>query len=868
MAAPGSEWPSGDRVSPEVQRLFEEAAALPDGQRPEYLASQTADAAIHREVLSLLAHDSEAEQFFAGAVDAAASSLERQLDFTPGTRIGAYAITRMLGRGGMGAVYLAERADGAFEQTVAIKVILSANPAEFLLERFQHERQILARLSHPNIARLLDGGEARGVPYFVLEYVRGEEIDRYYGRLRLNLHARLRLFLQVCGAVQYAHENLVVHRDLKPGNILVAEDGNPKLLDFGIAKVLDPAHSGAAHSTRALTPEYASPEQVRGDPITTASDVYSLGAVLYALVTGGPPRVVASLSPLEAARAITEQPAPPAAGVPADIAAILAKALHIDRLRRYHSAGELALDIQRFLDGKPVTAVADSVSYRASRFLRRHWIGALATAAILLALVGGGSVALWQARRAERRFAEVRQLSNRFLFEFEGAIHHVPGATKARQLVIKTAQEYLDRLAAEAGRDRQLIHELADAYKKLADVQGSTVQGNTGDTKAALASYRKALALRDSIDDRQATNVKVRIAYLENLTDLSRLEQQAGDAARALPLAGKAVAAAREWMKTSARDPDFLSMAASSYAGLARAQSEKGDDASALATAKASLRLRQAALDLRPGDLEYVHDVAVGYFSVGSFEKAAGHGAEAAAAYQMSTSLLQKLADADPADGGLQRSLMVASWNWAASTLDMLQQEKKADFAGPVLPLFERVYATANRLLSQDPANALALNDAAGIAVGYGSALEQAGRPAESLAVLMPVIERQKKRVEASPNDRTVSYSLALLHQWAADSHRDRGDLSQALQNRRAAGEVLDRLVAAAPSVVKFQHQKAENLRETGELLAARREYPAARECFSKGLEIAERLPPGPSLLDASELIAKLRTSTARIAGK
>jgi len=856
-------------LSPEVQRLFEGAAAIAADRRSAYLESQTGDAAIRREVLSLLAHDAVAEPFFAGAVDAAAKSLERELDFTPGTRIGAYAITGMLGRGGMGAVYLADRADGSFEQTVAIKVILSANPAEFLLERFQRERQILARLRHPNIARLLDGGEARpGVPYFVLEYVPGEEIDRYCDRRQLNLEARLLLFLQVCGAVQYAHENLVVHRDLKPGNILVGEDGIPKLLDFGIAKVLDPAHTVATHSTRALTPEYASPEQVRGDPITTASDVYALGAVLYTLLTGGPPHVVGSLSPLEAARAIAEQPAPPAAGVPADVAAILAKALHIDRSRRYHSANELAADIQRFLDLKPVTAIPDSASYRAARFVRRHWIGVTATAAIIVALLAGGGVALLQARRAERRFAEVRHLSNRFLFEFEGAIHHLAGATKARQLVVKTAQEYLDRLASEAGRDPTLQRELADAYQKLGDVQGSTGQGNTGDVKAAIASIRRAMALRESLGDRHSTDNKIRVAYLINLSHLAQLEQQTGEASEAIPLAQRAVDASRDWMQTGARHADFLGAAVASYAALARAQSEKGKHEMAVANAKEALRLQQRVLELKPGDNGTLELVAKEYFNVGAFEKAWGHAAEAVASFSTATSLLQKASAADPADAPLQRTLLVASWQWAESTLDLLRQQQKKDFAGPVLPLYERAYATANRLLHDDPSNALALNDAAGLAVGYGSALQQAGRPGESLAILLPVIERQQKRHAASPTDRRVAYNLALLHQWSANSNRDQHDLPRALAHRQAAQELLEGLAASSPGVFNYLHQQAQNLLETGEIRAALHDYPAARECYAKGLEIAAKLPAGPSLLDVSELNAKLRASTERIAGK
>ncbi len=477
--------------------------------------------------------------FFAQALESAASSVLLDLDIRLGARIGSFTIVRMLGRGGMGAVYLAHRADGSFEQTVAIKVIQSPNPTSLLLTRFQQERQILARLTHPNIARLLDGGETpAGLPYFVLEYVQGQEIDVYCDKRALDLKACLRLFLHVAAAVQYAHENLVVHRDLKPGNILVGEDGEPKLLDFGIAKVLDPHSAPATQaSTRVLTPEYASPEQARGDAITTAADIYSLGAVLYRLLTGKPPPAVENLAPLDAVRRISEEEVTVASNVPADVAAILRKALHTDPRHRYRSADELSNDIQRYLDGKPVLAVPDSVGYKAAKFLRRHWIPVSAIAVVLLALAAGAGVAIWQGRRAERRFAEVRQLSNKFLFEFEGSIHNVAGATRARELVVKTAQEYLDRLAAEAGRDPDLIHELADAYQKLGAVQGSTVEGNTGDTKAALASYRRGLALRDAVEDAHSSVTNVRVGYLRALTSLANVETVSGDlGSRAAPL--------------------------------------------------------------------------------------------------------------------------------------------------------------------------------------------------------------------------------------------------------------------------------------------------------------------------------------------
>ena len=287
--------------------------------------------AVLQEVLSLLAHDRSADSFFATAFGSAAVSIQKRHGSPSRRTDRTFTIVRMLGRGGMGAVYFATRSDGSFEQNVAIKVIHSTSATASLLDRFQQERQILARLSHPNIAHLLDGGQTpAGLPYFVMEYVSGQHIDRYCDQAALSLRDRLVLFQQIASAVQHAHEHLIVHRALKPANILVGDDGTPKLLDYGIAKVIDPlASQTAAGSTGVMTPEYASPEQIRGDGITTSSDIYSLGAVLYKLTTGKPQHVLRDLSPLDAARK-SEQEAPRATGVPADVAAILAKALHTD----------------------------------------------------------------------------------------------------------------------------------------------------------------------------------------------------------------------------------------------------------------------------------------------------------------------------------------------------------------------------------------------------------------------------------------------------------------------------------------------------------------------------------------------------------
>jgi serine/threonine protein kinase len=299
----------------QVRGVFDQVASVPSAERAACLDQVCAnDADLRREVESLLLSHHEAGTEF---LNTPAINLSRPTPTRVGRRIGAYNILEEIGRGGMGEVYRAGRADGQYEKEVAIKLVRGGYDTASVLERFRHERQILASLDHPNIARLLDGGTTdEGLPYLVMELIEGTPIDQYCDAHKLNVTDRLRLFVQVCSAVQYAHQRLVIHRDIKPGNILVTKDGVPKLLDFGIAKILDPAASAATTVAGPMTPEYASPEQIRGEPITTATDVYSLGVVLYQLLTGHSPYPKSTHVPHEFARAICEfEPERPSAVV-------------------------------------------------------------------------------------------------------------------------------------------------------------------------------------------------------------------------------------------------------------------------------------------------------------------------------------------------------------------------------------------------------------------------------------------------------------------------------------------------------------------------------------------------------------------------
>src|ERR1700733_3342459 len=430
-----------------------------------------------------------------------------------GRRFGAWQTTRLLARGGMGEVWLAHRADGQHQQQAALKVLSPYLAAPDSVHRFRRERELLARLEHPNIARLLDGGmSALGEPYLVMEYVEGVRLDRYCDEHHLSIRERLQLFLKVCAAVNAAHQYFVVHRDLKPGNILVTAEGEPKLLDFGIAKVID-AEAGLEQTATAnvfLTPMYASPEILRGQPATVASDIYSLGVVLYELLAGRRLFDASKLSPAALMEAVTEDDVPRPSTVAApvqaqalagDLDAIALKALAKNPQERYASAAELRDDIRRYLDGQPVLAVRATWTYVARKFVRRNRLAVGLAALTLVGLAAGGASTIAQKRVAQRRFDEVRRLAHYVLFDLYDDVSNLSASTRVRAEMANRATEYLNTLAREAKSDRGLRLELAEGYLRLGDIQGNMFRSNLGNTRAALGTYQKGLDLLETLGD-------------------------------------------------------------------------------------------------------------------------------------------------------------------------------------------------------------------------------------------------------------------------------------------------------------------------------------------------------------------------------
>jgi tetratricopeptide (TPR) repeat protein/predicted Ser/Thr protein kinase len=519
-----------------LEKVFHRVADLPATERAQYFAAHGIDEDTRREVESLLAFDRGASKFLVHDISVAASRALPQLE-AKGGRCGPYQLLDVIGRGGMGAVYLAERVDGEVSQRVAVK-LLPLGAGDSLRERFLQERQILATLTHPNVARLLDAGHLdHGQPFLVMEYVEGRPIDAFAAGL--GVRQRIALFLKVCAAVAHLHRHLIVHRDLKPSNILVTADGEPKLLDFGIAKLLDVATETTVTGMRLLTPDYASPEQMAGGRLTTTTDVYSLGAVLYLLLTGEPAHEFVGRSPEAIASIVISRdvtrPSQWAPELKGDLEAILLKALRKDPQERYETVEHFAEDLRAFVESRPVRARSGNASYRARKFLRRYWVS-LTTAAVMIASLGVG---LYIANReraiAERRFGDVRQLANK-LFEIDVNVRRLPGSAQTRQLIVDTSLEYLRRLAGDVRGDPGLALELGTAYMRVARVQGVNISVNLGQSEQAEQNLRTAEGLIESVIAAEPDNrtAFVRMAQIAHDRMMLASERRADDEALAL----------------------------------------------------------------------------------------------------------------------------------------------------------------------------------------------------------------------------------------------------------------------------------------------------------------------------------------------
>lgn len=670
-----------------------------------------------------------------------------------GRQLGAWRIDALIAEGGMGVVYRAERADGHYRQRVALKLLREGVDPARGAERFRAERHILASLDHPHLAKLLDGGVSpEGRPYLVMELVEGEAIDRYCDRLGLPLRQRLALFRTVCEVVHYAHRKEVLHRDLKPTNILVTHDGIVKLVDFGIAVRLAPSHAGIAAADTAtaqalMTPEYASPEQLRGEPLTPASDIYSLGMVLFRLLTGASPYPVAADQPYALAQAICEgRPRRPSEAVAdrprqrqlrGDLDAVAGKALRKEAQGRYTSAEALADDLFRHLEGLPVQARRGAWSYRAGRFALRHRravaAGLLANLALLTAIALAG-YQVYQANRerarAERYFATVRRLADVFISDIDGAISPLPGSTPARKLVVEQALGYLQQLGVAPGGDLLLRVELASGYRKVGDIQGRPNAISLADPGGAMASYRRAEALLrelPGIEDLQAPELRAARQELAQVL-LSRgtlhiLLSENDQADVALTSAERLAAGLAG--QAAADDVSASLLLGQVYAQQCRNRLYRADHAGYARIAPLATRLLEGVASRRPNDREAAvalawHYTVQGEYLMAQTDRLAARGREALAVFRHALAVSERLRRQHPGNTALQRMAGLARNRVAWALLRIGE-------AGAAAAEYREALARFTELSAQAPREVQFRSDMARAGSDLARALVQAG---------------------------------------------------------------------------------------------------------------------------------------------
>ena len=723
---------------------------------------------------------------------------ERVRDGWFGLTVGHYRLLGHVGRGGMGTVYKAVRSDDQFEKTVAIKMLRLGRGDPAGEQRFRGERQILASLEHPHICRLLDGGSwvppgaVESQPFIVMEYVEGVPITTFCEREGLGVGARLELIRTVCSALSYAHRQLIIHRDVKPDNILVTPDGTVKLLDFGMAKLLDATSDSTLTATGVLlmTPAYASPEQVRGDAISTVTDVYSVGVVLYELLTGRRLHTLASNDPTEIYREIVERdvPAPSTWGdrqLRGDLDIIVLKALQKEPARRYQSVDQLAEDIRRYLDGLPILARADTITYRTRKFVRRHWLGLAAVASLVVALAGGAAVSLYQARIAETRFQQVRKLANRFLFDFYDQIRHLPGSTAAREMVVATALEYLDSLSKDARNDPDLQWELAKAYERVGEVQGDPGGPSLGQTKAAHESYKKSAAMQQELVDRGFADTSRRESLSQAYGRVMMTARLVGTPEEALQAAERAVENAR------AVSEEF---AAGARVSLMMVQLDLGEPLKSMETGRAvvSALLPQSQADVSWTRARQI--LARAYLNIGRSAHRAARFEEAADAYQQAIRLREQRLVEPVLDTTNARDLVLA-YHGAG---DVLGADDRFSLGRPqeAEVFYRKALDLAERLAATDSKNATARMELVR-SIGKWSAVAEATNPAEALRQYRRALDLAESVLPEGPDRQALrGYAYSSIGSAAARL----GRRAEARENLEQSQAIWDARLAARPN--------------------------------------------------------------------
>jgi eukaryotic-like serine/threonine-protein kinase len=870
-----------------IKELLCSALERDPAERDAFLAGACGgDDDLRREVESLLEYQSRDQSFLEmSAADVALRLLGGDhTDGIIGQRIGPYRLVREIGRGGMGIVYLATRDDEQYQHQVAIKLVKRGMDTDLVLRRFRNERQILANLTHAHIAALLDGGTTDdGLPYFVMAYVDGTPIDDYCDAHRLGIVERLKLFRTVCGAVQYAHRNLVVHRDLKPSNILVTAEGVPKLLDFGISKLLDvggsPNLTDVTFAAAPMTPEYASPEQARGEPVTVVSDVYSLGVLLYELLTGHRPYHFTSTMPQDFQRVINEaQPekpstvitravadteaAHPTAGTTPEIISrrrgvelpklkrqlrgdldnLVLMAMRKEPERRYASVEQFSDDIRRHLECLPIRARPDTVGYRSVKFVERNRLGLGTAILILLILVASIVTTTRSAVRAERRFNDVRTLANSFMFEFHDAIKDLPGATAARELVVRRALEYLDSLSQEAKGDASLQLELAVAYQRIGDVQGNYNFSNLGDSAGALASYRKAASIHEAIVAAHPADVQARRDLAVTDIKVGDMFVQLGDAAAALDNYRKSLAISEEAYAVDPAPVVGRRNLALSHHKVGNTLMSAGDMQGAYDHHRRALALREALSKEAP-TVRAHREVSISYERLSKVRRRMGDLPEALDFALKSMKISEDLSAADPNNAEARRDVGVSHQDVG------LIQMTTGDLPG-ALDHFRASLAIDQAMAVADPKNAAAQRDVAFSHSTVGEVLAKMNDHAGAAESHRQSIAILDALASADPDNAGLPAEAAQEYAALGDALLETGDINGAIGSHGKALSLLEAAAATKGASVDAHAAVAASSAQSAALyaeLGSRAHFPGivrleywrtARSFYARSLDI------------------------------
>jgi serine/threonine protein kinase len=847
-----------------------------------------------------------------------------------GQKLGPYTLISQIGLGGMGSVWLARRSDGRFERQAAVKFISLAFAGRATEERFKREGSILGRLTHPHIAELLDAGiSSDGQPYLILEYVDGTTIDRYCDQHKLDVEARVRLFLDVLAAVAHAHSNLIVHRDIKPSNVLITTSGEVKLLDFGIAKLLEgEGQTGAAtllthQGGSPLTPEFAAPEQFTGQPVTTATDVYALGVLLYLLLSGRHPggsnlppaellKAVLETEPLRASDAATagdnkviaeQRGATPdklRRRLRGDLDTIIAKALKKNPTERYSSVTAMADDLQRYLKQEPISARPDTIAYRTRKFVHRNrGVVALATVA-LVAILAGSGVAIYQARIAERRFQDVRKLAHSFVFDLHDEVAKLDGSTKVREMMVQTGLQYLDNLAKNAGGDLELQKEIAAGYMKIGNAQGFPTQPNLGRIADAMASYRKAGDIYERIAKKNGAYLPDLAAFYRSYAGLFRFTNQPQ---RARQLYETAIETLDRLRAHQPLDPAQENLYTRAWCNVGDIDEDTEHFQLAWTEFGRCSELAHAQLN-RKRDQESLIMVAESAERVGTAAQELGHLREALKAFDEEETAVRELLAAEPLNPRFNRTLALM-YQFRGR---VYFSDGYPDYGDPKRALQDlNLYLqTAQQMLARDPNNTAAQFSVALAMLKVSYCLHKSDPPAairlarDSIRMLDQMIasnkgdrrraidvraEALRKLAEAQLNagqlaEARSSADLALAtSRELAQTPDDNGNLVNALilaGNTHAA----TRDVANAESLLREARDLAQGIARSHELtnlipLAAAEEalgtfYVArhrtreARECYGRIVNLWQQFPESNEYVDGQKTYSKRLLASIR----